>query len=67
MPAWFALPRVPGGFVGAPEREWVDVGFEVLPMGAPHTVALAREAHCEILGRAGLPEARRLVDGSPLF
>ena len=67
MSAWFALPRVPGWLVGLPEREWVDVGFGVLPMGASHAVALAQEAHCEILRRAGLPENRRLVDGSPLL
>ena len=67
MSAWFALPRVPGWLVGLPEREWVDVGFGVLPMGASHAVALAQEAHCEILRRAGLPEGRRLVDGSPLL
>ena len=36
-------------------------------MGASQAVALAQEAHCEILRRAGLPENRRLVDGSPLL
>ena len=36
-------------------------------MGASHAVALAQKAHCEIHRRAGLPENRRVVDGSPLL
>jgi len=46
---------------------YVDLGFAVLPMGCSHAVALAQEAHLEVLRRAGLPMDRLVCEGDALL